>query len=124
MLPASEKWKHSGVSFVLGKSQTISGDEEGYYAILGVNYLTSIANDGDITDNDAQYGILDLGGSSTQIGVPHPPKDGSDKKITRDSTTVYSFLSMGMEKMREAVETTYSVAERAPCFFAKFEHNG
>jgi len=105
------------VRFEIGESKTISGEEEGYYAIRGVNYLTSIANDGDITDNDAQYGILDLGGSSTQIGVPH-----KGKKITKDSTTVYSFLSMGMEKMREAVEKNYSPAERAPCFFDQFEH--
>lgn len=115
-----------GINFKLGDAKTIPGEEEGYYAILGVNYLTQIGNVDDYVRKSSgwaldaskvkKYGILDLGGSSTQIALPKASA-APNAQITTDNTVVHSFLSMGMELAREAVINKFSEIERAPCFF-------
>lgn len=127
-----------GLNFKLGDAKTIPGEEEGYYAILGVNYLTNVGNVDDFVraydnqktsgkswalnpDKLKKYGMLDLGGSSTQIAVPKSSAPAG-APLSRDNTAVHSFLSMGMEKAREAViEKFGKEGEGAPCFFQQRE---
>ena len=95
--------------FVLKATQTIPGDLEGFFAVLGVNHLMKNGTETEQKNATCEkYGILDLGGSSTQVAVP---SDCSD--IRRDNSFVRSFPQSGMELTREAVSERFSEDERA-----------
>ena len=89
------------VQFTLEEARTIPGDIEGYFAVLGVNHLMKSEPRADASDTSPPckpYGILDLGGSSTQIAIPSDCAD-----IRRENSFVKSFPQSGMELTREAV---------------------
>jgi len=101
----------------------ISGEEEGLYGWLGLNYLKngfsgsgSMSKRSNSKDTTPSYGVLDMGGASTQIAydissfIKNPNKDEENvlktelHKISGEKTTynVYSttFLGFGMNETR------------------------
>jgi len=101
-------------------ARTISGREEGIFALIAANYL---ANRLYLTLESAAsplMGVLDLGGSSTQVA--HPPDisvgESLVPKLGEDHTFVRSFLKLGMEKMRQRTYSGY-VEEAHPVVRAK-----
>merc|ERR1719424_35432 len=87
------------------QAKTISGREEGVFAFLAANYLTQPQRIGvDLkVQSESLMGVLDLGGSSTQIAVPPSVKvgDSIQPHLQEKHMYVKSFLSLGMERMRQ-----------------------
>lgn len=115
-------------------TRTISGEEEGLFALIGANFLTQLQQ-----HKAPPSGVLDLGGSSTQISIP-PPDDKPDPNVWRRWARwaaaepheiprkffVRSYLSFGMVKAREKVEA-YAAAkpmQTYPCACPNFQRSG
>jgi len=85
------------------QARTISGREEGVFALLAANYLTKRLKTTLHAQTSSLMGVLDLGGSSTQVATP--PAVGAGEhlgpKLGSDHTFVRSFLNLGMERMRQ-----------------------
>ena len=92
--------------------RTISGEDEGYYALLAVNYLSNRlgADLVPMAVNGAAGGLigaLDLGGSSTQIVFDvsekkHQLREGRRRRtVRRKDFYSHSFLGFGAQKFRE-----------------------
>eukprot|EP00419_Tripos_fusus_P047804 CAMPEP_0172830524 /NCGR_PEP_ID=MMETSP1075-20121228/22316_1 /TAXON_ID=2916 /ORGANISM="Ceratium fusus, Strain PA161109" /LENGTH=448 /DNA_ID=CAMNT_0013672837 /DNA_START=1 /DNA_END=1343 /DNA_ORIENTATION=+ len=102
--------------FNAGKLQarTISGREEGIFALIAANYLAKTIHASLHGAGNALMGVLDLGGSSTQVAAP--PSLGAGEllshKLGSDHTFVRSFLKLGMERMRS--RTFQSFVDAAP----------
>jgi hypothetical protein len=86
------------------RARTISGHEEGLFALLAANYLSGRL-DLSLEARGNLIGVLDLGGSSTQIAVPPVVSRGAPVIPQLTGGYIQSFLSLGMERMRL---TTYS----------------
>lgn len=85
------------------QAKTISGREEGVFAFVAANYLAErISVDLQIRSQELM-GVLDLGGSSTQIAVPPLARVGDAilPSLRDGNMYVKSFLSLGMERMRQ-----------------------
>ncbi len=86
-------------------ARVISGDEEGVYGWLGVNYLLGRLD----PDNPLPtVGALDLGGASAQITfVPREPPREHAQAITLAGDSyrlyTYSYLGLGQDRARRAV---------------------
>mmetsp|Transcript_104962 Transcript_104962/g.185869 ORF Transcript_104962/g.185869 Transcript_104962/m.185869 type:complete len:454 (-) Transcript_104962:26-1387(-) len=94
--------------------RSLSGTEEGIFAMLSVNFLLGRLDHKLMSKKSPLLGILDLGGSSTQIAVlPHP--------ATQDlfSADVRSYASYGMEQMRMRLDGHRVAAgeKTSPCYF-------
>lgn len=98
--------------------RSLSGTEEGIFAMLSVNFLVGRLDHKlmptEKGTSSPLLGILDLGGSSTQIAVlPHPSM--------RDlfSADVRSYASYGMEQMRSRLDGHRVAAgeKTSPCYF-------
>jgi Golgi nucleoside diphosphatase len=84
------------------EAKTISGRQEGTYAMLAANYLAGSVDEYLIARSPNMLGVLDLGGSSTQVAVPpHKVEAGMSVLPTLRDAHVKSFLSLGMERMRQ-----------------------
>lgn len=81
---------------------------------MGVNYLVKQNNR--IGQPCERHGILDLGGSSTQIAIPN-----DCNSITKQNAFIRSFPESGMELTRERVNKLYTAAERRNCYFGGYE---
>jgi len=111
------------------QARTISGREEGIFALIAANYLAKTIHTSLHGAGDALMGVLDLGGSSTQVAAPPDLGAGEllSHKLDSSHTFVRSFLKMGMERMRMRTFQTFvdaapaSVRERRavpnPCAF-------
>lgn len=94
-----------GYPFDAGKLQarTISGREEGVFALIAANYLSrNLRPPLEAAAEGALMGVLDLGGSSTQIATPPVLSAGDSfgERLGEQHTFVRSFLNLGMERMR------------------------
>lgn len=116
--------------------RTISGREEGVFALLAANYLEkTLRATLEVTGRDLM-GVLDLGGSSTQVAVPPSLTDGESLalKLGSEHTFVRSYLNLGMERMRHRtyqrlMETAAAdVREQKtvpnPCAFTDYAEDG
>jgi len=96
------------------QARTISGREEGIFALIAANYLAKTIHGSLHGAGNALMGVLDLGGSSTQVVAP--PFLGAGEllshKLGSDHTFVRSFLKMGMERMR--LRTFQTFVDAAP----------
>lgn len=102
--------------------RSLSGTEEGTFSLLCVNFLTGrLDHRLQLTEKgkaEKLLGILDLGGSSTQIAVP--PAQEQDDLTT---TAVRSYPAYGMEQMRGRLDAL--AVERglssSPCYFRGYK---
>lgn len=85
---------------ILGKTETISGQQEGLYSWVDVNYLS-----GSFTSTDS-VGIIEVGGASTQMvfntsDVANP--NVIILKINHKTYAIYSvsFLGLGLDQARD-----------------------
>lgn len=116
-------------------TRTISGEEEGLFALVGANFLTQLQQ-----QKAPPSGVLDLGGSSTQIGVPPADYDDDPNSWRRWARLaassprdipryffVRSYLSFGMVMAREKVEkyaASASASSSYPCAFSNYPMSG
>jgi len=101
------------------KLRTVNGTEEGTFSLLCVNFLTGRLNHHlALTKKGLEeqlLGILDLGGSSTQIAVP--PTDNAGDAAVR------SYAAYGMEQMRGRLDKV-AIEEgmpASPCYFKGYQ---
>lgn len=135
-----------GLPFSLPRSHlsTISGDDEGYYALVAINYLMGRVDDKLVKSGGNLVGALDIGGSSTQIMFDPFPEDelqlrGGYSAINRDQFYSHSFLKFGAEIMRQRLDdyiaenskekvigTDNETVVLNPCYFTgyKVQSNG
>mmetsp|Transcript_68544 Transcript_68544/g.216728 ORF Transcript_68544/g.216728 Transcript_68544/m.216728 type:complete len:452 (-) Transcript_68544:21-1376(-) len=95
-------------------ARTISGREEGIFALIAANYLAKNLHASLEVAGKSLMGVLDLGGSSTQVATP-PSLDMGEHlapKLGSGHTFVRSFLKLGMERMRQ--RTFQSFVDAAP----------
>lgn len=97
--------------YQLKTTETISGDDEGLYGWVSLNYLTHNLG-GEVTN-----GALDLGGASTQITFETTAKY-ANKTFTYNGKSYYvfakSFLGMGQDKAYDGITST--LVARQSCF--------
>ncbi|KAL7531493.1 hypothetical protein ACHAXR_007598 [Thalassiosira sp. AJA248-18] len=100
-------------------ARTISGEEEGAYDWLTINYLK---NNGNFpTSATTQYGALDLGGASTQISFPASvlTKDLFPLRIDQVEYPLYtqSFLHYGVDQARRQYDAKFASHTKSnPCY--------
>ncbi len=77
--------------------KTINGQAEGAYTWLAINYLN-----GSLADKSMNYGILELGGASTQIVYDSNIDDSNSITVTAGDTKYHlvavSFLGLGQDQ--------------------------
>jgi hypothetical protein len=126
-LTSSEEYVFSKDSKML-QLRSLSGTEEGTFAMLCVNFLNGrLDHHLRLTSRAIEsslLGILDLGGSSTQIAVPPTssllvgdivPLSSADP----GSASVRSYAAYGMEQMRERLDklAVGKGMSSSPCYF-------
>lgn len=89
-------------------AKTISGREEGVYAFVAANYLSERISTDLVVRSPELMGVMDLGGSSTQIAVAPVAHQGDALQSSLGEGHMYvkSFLSLGMERMRKLTYAT------------------
>lgn len=109
--------------YVFSKEQllqlrSLTGTEEGTFSLLCVNFLTGrldhhLAPTKTSPENKL-LGILDLGGSSTQIAVP-----SGDVSDLQNAAAVRSYAAYGMEQMRGKLDlhAAGNGMSSSPCYF-------
>lgn len=98
------------------QARTVSGDEEGMWAVLTANFLTGrMSLDLLSLGRAAPLGLMDLGGSSTQIAIPAA---GAAEKGSHfgKGALVHSYLGFGMTHIREQVRKNTPGGEDAACY--------
>lgn len=112
--------------------RTISGREEGVFALLAANYLSKNLSP-TLEVLGGLHGVLDLGGSSTQVAAPPSVLSGEllASKLGESDTFVRSFLMLGMERMRKRtyehlVQAAAGKGKKAanPCAFVGYSEEG
>lgn len=94
----------SHYSFSVNDIHTISGQMEGLFGWLDANYLENT-----FQNHTRTYGVIDMGGASTEIAFAtddlSKPDDEISLKIAGKEYTVFSksFLGMGQDQAREAI---------------------
>jgi len=97
-------------------ARTVSGDEEGLWAVLTTNFLTGrMGHDLLSHGSSAPLGLLDLGGSSTQIGIPSAAAAAKGINFS-DGVMVKSYLGFGMTHIREEVRKESSDGTDSSCY--------
>mmetsp|Transcript_41820 Transcript_41820/g.58191 ORF Transcript_41820/g.58191 Transcript_41820/m.58191 type:complete len:436 (-) Transcript_41820:306-1613(-) len=89
------------------QARTVSGDEEGLWAVLATNFLTGRMGHDLLSHGQGKpLGLMDLGGSSTQIGIPSPV--AAEKGINFSSgVLVKSYLGFGMTHIQHKVRSKF-----------------
>ncbi len=93
-------------AFSISDIKTISGQMEGLYGWMDVNYLL-----GNFQNNKPTVGSIDMGGASTQIAFATQNSVNPDDKISvninnqKYSVFSASFLGLGQDQARNAMET-------------------
>lgn len=97
-------------------ARTVSGDEEGLWAVLTTNFLIGRMGHNLLSHGSGSpLGLLDLGGSSTQIGVPS--QAAAEKGINfSHGVMVKSYLGFGMTHIREQVRKESSDSADLSCY--------
>ncbi|MES2141608.1 MAG: hypothetical protein V4471_01800 [Pseudomonadota bacterium] len=96
--------------FTIGEIKTISGEKEGLFGWLAVNYLTETLQKGQPT-----FGSIDMGNASTQITFviedPNTKKNNpfADLKINKKDFHIVSksFLGLGLREARKTIASCY-----------------
>jgi len=98
------------------QGRTVSGDEEGLWAVLTTNFLTGrMRHDLLSHGSSAPLGLLDLGGSSTQIGIPSSTAAAKGTNFS-EGVMVKSYLGFGMTHIREEVRKESKDGKDASCY--------
>jgi len=89
------------------QARTVSGDEEGLWAVLATNFLMGRMGHDLLSHGQGKpLGLMDLGGSSTQIGIPSPV--AAEKGINFSSgVLVKSYLGFGMTHIKHKVRSKF-----------------
>ncbi|OLQ10895.1 Nucleoside-diphosphatase mig-23 [Symbiodinium microadriaticum] len=89
------------------QARTVSGDEEGLWAVLATNFLMGRMGHDLLSHGQGKpLGLMDLGGSSTQIGIPSPV--AAEKGINFSSgVLVKSYLGFGMTHIQHKVRSKF-----------------
>lgn len=90
-------------AFPIQEVKTISGQMEGLYGWLDINYLL-----GNFQYHQSTVGSIDMGGASTQIAFATQEPSGADEisiEINHEHYTVFSksFLGLGQDKARASM---------------------
>jgi hypothetical protein len=107
------QWFTKHTEWQLKDAKTITGNEEGLYDWLSVNY-----NLGTLTDNTGSVGVMDMGGASVQIAFPIAETSSIDNRsqIKVDvygrhyNLYIHSFLGLGQTEM------SHQFLNSAACF--------
>jgi len=98
------------------EARAVSGIEEGLWAVYNANFLTGrMSHDLKSTGTAAPLGLMDLGGSSTQIAIPAASVAKAGEHFGKDAI-VHSYLGFGMTYIREQVRQKSVEAEDAACY--------
>lgn len=98
------------------QARTVGGDEEGLWAVLTANFLAGrMSHDLTSLGKGPPLGLMDLGGSSTQIAIPHSRASSKGEKIDADAT-VHSYLGFGMTYIQQMIRKTLSGGADAGCY--------
>jgi Golgi nucleoside diphosphatase len=112
-------------SFQIGKIQTITGKMEGLYAWLDINYLANT-----FQNHTRSFGIIDMGGASTQIAFEtldeKSTNDFSTLKINGEIYSVFSksFLGLGENQARLQMNKLPNSASCYPIGYKVGQTNG
>ncbi|GAB5358048.1 hypothetical protein AAMO2058_000425500 [Amorphochlora amoebiformis] len=114
-LPALLKKKKLNFSVKLQNFRTASGQEEGYWGFLAANFLQERIGSKltGVGDSSNLTGVLDLGGSSTQIS--YKCSTSETEPIQKEDMFTHSFLGFGARLARHKVWSTF--VEKNPCGF-------
>eukprot|EP00928_Gymnodinium_smaydae_P064923 TRINITY_DN48156_c0_g1_i1.p1 TRINITY_DN48156_c0_g1~~TRINITY_DN48156_c0_g1_i1.p1 ORF type:complete len:461 (+),score=72.97 TRINITY_DN48156_c0_g1_i1:65-1384(+) len=86
---------------------TVSGEEEGLWAVLTTNFLTGHMSDKLLSNGKGSpLGLMDLGGSSTQIAIPSAAAAQKGGNFHSD-VLVHSYLGFGMTYIREKMRVKH-----------------
>lgn len=86
-------------------ARTITGDDEGLWAMVAANFLTGrVGDDLRLAQGMSPVSVMDLGGSSTQVGIPVV---ASSSHTVGEGALVHSYLGFGMTKMQEKVRADF-----------------
>lgn len=89
------------------QARTVSGTEEGLWAVLTTNFLNGLMSQDLLSlGKSSPLGLLDLGGSSTQIALPAATAANKAADFTLD-TTVHSYLGFGMTHIQKSLRKTF-----------------
>eukprot|EP00930_Biecheleria_cincta_P074206 TRINITY_DN61401_c0_g1_i1.p1 TRINITY_DN61401_c0_g1~~TRINITY_DN61401_c0_g1_i1.p1 ORF type:complete len:441 (-),score=81.35 TRINITY_DN61401_c0_g1_i1:84-1406(-) len=98
------------------QARTVAGDEEGLWAVLTANFLAGrMTHDLVSLGKAPPLGLMDLGGSSTQIAIPAGRAANKGEKLDVDAV-VHSYLGFGMTYIREQVRKTAQGGVDAGCY--------
>ncbi|MGQ3888621.1 multidrug DMT transporter permease [Legionella sp. CNM-1927-20] len=112
-------WFQSNANWQLASAKTISGNDEGLYGWLALNYrLNKLAN---ATAKPAGY--MDMGGASVEIAFPVTDDQAIDSKDVKNidlygqhfKIFVHSFLGLGQ------TEVTHQFLDTNSCFIKDYE---
>ncbi|STX50904.1 ectonucleoside triphosphate diphosphohydrolase I [Legionella busanensis] len=114
-----DSWFQSNANWQLAAAKTISGNDEGLYGWLALNYrLNKLAN------TDAKpAGYMDMGGASVEIAFPVTQDQVTDTKDIKNidlygqhfKVFVHSFLGLGQ------TEVTHQFLDTNSCFIKDYE---
>jgi len=84
-------------------ARTVTGSEEGLWALFTANFLAGrMSHDLTSHGKDTPIGLMDLGGSSTQIAIPASSAAKQGAQFA-ENAIVHSYLGFGMTHLREEV---------------------
>jgi len=90
--------------FRLQEAATISGLEEAWSTLVGVNFAANVP-----------VGVLDLGGASTQVVIPNGEVNICGQRP--DDVAAHSFPGFGGDSIREKfLEYSKEISDDSPCF--------
>lgn len=103
---------HSPFYFKSSHAKLISGSEEGAFGWIAYNYMRKILGPIRSSKNDTPYGVIEMGGASTQVSqlipdavdaVAIPEEYKFTFTLNKESYTIYthSYLGFGLEQARE-----------------------
>lgn len=114
--------QQSSSSLSLGKAETITGQMEGLYAWLDVNYLANT-----FQKQQPTLGLIDMGGASTQIAFETADRNNSTAKMkVAVGGHVYrvfstSFLGLGQDQARGSMGNQFLASA---CYVPSYPMNG
>jgi len=89
-----------GMKFRLGDFRTLTGFEEGIFALIAANHLAG-AVDTHITPTKKPFpAILDMGGASTQSAGVYMKSQDKTTPLSRDDVNVHSYLGYGQNEFK------------------------
>lgn len=113
-----KNWFHNHSQWTLVDSRTITGNEEGMFDWLAINYQLGNLNG----NNKTPAGVMDIGGASVQIVFPvmnNTPKSNDVKDISiygkHFRLFIHSFLGLGQN------EVTHQFLTNNSCFITDYK---